>query len=625
MWRRLRSRRWLLTLTLVVTLTAAAGAAAAVRRHIRRSERPIPAPFIRILPKGPTAPEFAPARLAVDANALDETITDLNGAPIHAPYPVSVVHREGSLYYVCNYKQLFLIDLECRQARVVPPPDYMPSGWRPTGLAYDAHAQKLYVANYSGGDVLVCDASEPNLLVLTRRVTHPDLKGPEGVDFGSDGSIAVADYDGNAVFLFDAAGKLLWKHAAELPHGVAVLRQPGRADNVLATSLGGTAVLRLDRAGRLRARFGGAAWHDGHGYVYPTSVTAGPNGTLFVTDAFRGQVSLLDDDLNVFATLGGNGPGAGLFNNPYAACPSPDGERLLVADTFRDRLVEVRLRDRAVVASYRLVDAARVAVRTTYPDKRCDLAALRPLPLPTVPTAAEPFGRGLAVFLSRGAPVSVEEKTFVTLPLPRFTEATAPNLGDRWRPAIMGLASAGKYGVCVGTQGLGGLFAEYPHRFVFARNYEVEGETYLLLVSPQSADALVIGRGAAASLALCKDIWPVGETLVGPDFVLPPRRLVAEGARRIRAFRESPASGPPLEAIRSAFFPWLKADDFAREFRAAMRTPVGHDFARDCLAAADADGQRAAAERYFEALRAPGALLELSEALLAEMVLSAGS
>lgn len=624
MWRRLRSRHGLLLLTLAGTLTAAAGVAAAVRRHSHHQERPIPAPFIRILPKGPTAPAFAPARLTVDPDALDEAITDAEGAPVHAPYPVSIAHRAGSLYYVCNYRQLFLIDLDGRQARVVPPPDFMPSGWRPTGLAYDPQARKLYVANYSGSDVLVCDAANPGRLVLVRRVTHPHLKGPEGVDYGSDGSIAVADYDGNAVFLFDAAGKLLWKHAAELPHGVAVLRRPGRADNVLATSLGGAAVLRFDRAGRLQARCGGAAWHDGHGYIYPTAVTVSPSGTVLVTDAFRGQVSLLDDDLNVFAALGGNGPGAGLFNNPYAACPCPDGQRLLVADTFRDRLVEVRLRDRAVIATYRLADPARATVCPAYPGKRSDLAALRPLPLPPGPSAAEPFGRGLAVFLSRGAFISVDEGAFVTIPLPRFTAATAPNLGPRWRPAIMGLASAGPYGVCVGTQGLGGLFADYPHRFIYARNVEVEGETYLLLVSPQSADALVIGRGAAASLMLGKDVWPVGATLVGPDFVLSPRRLVEEGARRIRAFRERPGAGRPLEAIRSAFFPWLKADDFAREFRAAMRTPAGQDLARDCLAAADADGQRAAAERYFEALSAPGALLELSEALLAEMVLTAG-
>ena len=49
-----------------------------------------------------------------------------------------------------------------------------------TGLACDSANKRLYVATYTGGNVLVLDASEKTRVEPTGVLADPALKGPEG-------------------------------------------------------------------------------------------------------------------------------------------------------------------------------------------------------------------------------------------------------------------------------------------------------------------------------------------------------------------------------------------------------------------------------------------------------------
>jgi hypothetical protein len=563
--------------------------------------------------------EYAPRVLQVTPDTATVTIhkAEVPAEPVQLTYPVNVVLREGQDFYVCNYARLFLVSLDRQAAWEIARPAGLKTAWVPTALAYDAASRKLYVATYTGGTVVVVDAAERTRVKLAAVIAHQDMKGPEGVALSEDGRhVAVADYDGHGALLFTAAGKLRWRQPVPSCHGIACTRGQDGQPCIVATSLGESALCQFDFQGKLLRKIANPSWRARDSYLYPTAVVARRGGTTAVTDAFRGQVAFLDADLTMTDVLGGNGPGPGLFNNPYACCWDAGGERLLVADTFKDRLVEVDRRRRAVTRIFRLTDGRAPAASFVPPrfERGCEVAALGPT-TPPAPTLANvrPFGDGYEG--------EVDQETAVTLPLPHFGAAVGPRLGTAWHPRINGLVSASASPAVAWSLGLSGLFTDYPYRFIRAGNYDHEGHTYLLLTSPQCADVLVCGRGVTAPLPLRKDTWLFGDTLIGEDYAVEARRVVRLGAQRIAGYLSQLPGQEPLAAIRSTLFPKMKQQQFLAAFAAAMVSPEGKDFARTCLQAAGADGQRAAAQQYLQACKDKDTFY-LPEVFLAEMVLA---
>jgi DNA-binding beta-propeller fold protein YncE len=632
MFKRYFTGRRVIVLALTATLLAGTAIGAAVyqkekkRQARREAERAAAKTEWSSTPSPGTTPDlFAPrpVPLAPDCAAFPIYRPDKMARAINMTYPVNIVNREGQQFYVCNYRQLFLIDLGQQRGWEISPPEGLSSAWVPTGLFYQPATRKLYVANYTAHNVLVLDASDKAKVKLLQAISHPEMKGPEGVAVTDDGRfIAVADYDGQATFLFDSYGHKRWKHSAPSCHGVAILRTADGRRFVLSTSLAEASILKLDFDGRLVKKVANPGWQQ-HGYVYPTAIMTRADGLIAVTDAFRGQISYLDEDLGVYGVLGGNGPGPTLFNNPYGSCWNGGGDRLLVADTFKDRLVEISQKTRLITAVYPLVDPAdRKAFTARGLVRDCELDGLaHGLDAGVLGglVMAAPFGSS-HVLVRRQDNYYVDPRETFTLPLPHFTAATGKRLGTAWHCGIHGVACAARHEANAWSIGMTGLLTDYAFRFIYARNYDHEGEKYLVLSSPQSADVLVCGRGVTIPLPLHKDSWLVGDTLVGVDYVVPMRRLVEVGAARIKAFLEQPAGMAPLEAIRAGIFPKWTRDQLRAAFVGAMRSPAGHKLAQESWAAQDAEGQRAAAQRYLAACAREDSL-QLAEIFMAEMML----
>lgn len=154
---------------------------------------------------------------------------------------------------------------------------------------------------------------------------------PEGVAVSRDGSlVAVADYEGNQLWVFQRQGELAWQAEVGLAHGVAF-----GPDCVYVTSLMDKCIIRFDLLGHEDARVGRMGWGGGE-FIWPTCVFADAEGVI-VSDAHTGKITRLEHDLTVIDTFGGNGVGTGLFNMPYFAIR--DGSEYWICDTFKRRIL----------------------------------------------------------------------------------------------------------------------------------------------------------------------------------------------------------------------------------------------------------------------------------------------
>jgi DNA-binding beta-propeller fold protein YncE len=201
------------------------------------------------------------------------------------------------------------------------------AAWAPVGLAYAGGA--LYVANESGHDVLQL-AIEGDALRLVRRYTDALLVAPEGVAVEPDGAVAVTDQSAGAVLLFGADGKVAWRQPLRAAHGLTAAN-----GFVYASSLATNAISKISDAGTVVEVRGSTGVASGR-YLWPWGL-ASTGDQVLVTDAHNGRITVLDRDLNVQRTVGGNGAGMDALNFPLAAVPAADG--YWIADTFRSRVV----------------------------------------------------------------------------------------------------------------------------------------------------------------------------------------------------------------------------------------------------------------------------------------------
>ena len=205
--------------------------------------------------------------------------------------------------------------------------------WNPTGLYYDQKAKKLYVANYNGHNILKCRV-ENEKLVVELDIKHSEMISPENVAVSDDGSkIAVADYDGSAIFLFDNQGNLIWKNNLNLAHGVAI-----DEDAVYATGLMDRCVTKYTWDGKQSVLRGSLKMEGKDAYVWPTSLFIYEEYVI-LTDAHSGRVIILDKELEYVNSFGANGLGVQLLNFPYCTIVN-DGD-YFISDTFNNRILRL--------------------------------------------------------------------------------------------------------------------------------------------------------------------------------------------------------------------------------------------------------------------------------------------
>ena len=275
-----------------------------------------------------------------------------------AKQPVATVSVGQHLFVTANYYHLSLIDTAAQKVRSLA------VDWRlqkrkfvPAGLAFDPESKRLFIANYTGDNILIADLDlAQDKVVIRDELGAGLLVAPEGVAYdGEKRILASAQYDGGSVAVFEADGdawRLRCTTVVPQAHGIAIAGQ-----YVFATSLVTRELLKINSENCvIEARIGGIGWDAAAGqFMWPTTVQSLSTGMIGVSDAHTGHISVIDPDgLTVHSWFGNNGPGFGAFNMPYGF--TENAGHLLVTSTFGNRLIEFTMSGE-VLHSYSLESA----------------------------------------------------------------------------------------------------------------------------------------------------------------------------------------------------------------------------------------------------------------------------
>lgn len=207
--------------------------------------------------------------------------------------------------------------------------------WNPTGCFYNKKEDLLYLANYNGHNVLVCKISDDLTCTVLKEISTESMVSPENIYINKNGMIAVADYDGNSLFMFDNDGQLMWSRNIGLAHGVTM-----SDNNVYVTSLLDRSISSFDYNGNLIKTIGELGFEGQDKFMWPTALDY-YNKQLLITDAHTGRIYLYDEDLNYISSIGGNGASNNTFNFPYTA--NVMNHSIYVADCYNERIVILNL------------------------------------------------------------------------------------------------------------------------------------------------------------------------------------------------------------------------------------------------------------------------------------------
>ena len=205
--------------------------------------------------------------------------------------------------------------------------------WNVTGVFYDKKTDRLYVANYKGHNILVCDISYDNDVInldLVGEYSFDGMESPENI-YVKDNIIAVADYDGNALWIMDVNGNLINKADVALAHGVAI-----SDDFIFVTSLMDRKIYKYSYSGELLDEVGHEGYEGVDSFMWPTGLDV-TGEDLIVSDAHTGRIYLYDYNLNYVSSVGGIGPSDNALHFPY--CANYFNHSIYIADCFNTRIV----------------------------------------------------------------------------------------------------------------------------------------------------------------------------------------------------------------------------------------------------------------------------------------------
>lgn len=305
----------------------------------------------------------------------------------------SIVRYTSSEFLVSHYENLRILNWETGEQTNLTPVnldtcevigafdntiEMDKTRWNPTGLFYHQQSQTLYIANYNGHNILIGTVSDDEF-IAEKMIVAPGLVSPENVAVNVAGTrIAVADYDGNALFLFDGTGNLLWKQEVPLAHGVEISE-----DSVYCTSLQNREVIQFNYEGTELNRVGHLANQGVNAYMWPVSLEL-YHGQLLVSDAHTGMLTLLDDELNYISAIGSNGPYMTNFSYPYAVLAEENA--LYITDTFKSRVLQLDFQGN-IIKQISQVEPSEMSLsnleyippypyKTAYLYEKCDMIPL---------------------------------------------------------------------------------------------------------------------------------------------------------------------------------------------------------------------------------------------------------
>ena len=232
------------------------------------------------------------------------------------------------------------VDSPCRRAafRAQPALDRVIGG-RPDGSVF------LWIARVPGMAVPTGSAADIRLLAS-------GLEWPEGPEYGADGSLYVANFasSGGRISRIAADGTVSeFVETGGAPNGLAF----GPDGLLYVADAGRRAVLRVDAAGEVSVF---ATEFEGARFTAPNDLAFGPRGDLFVTDPLRNDppdpcISPVyriapDGEVHLFA---------GDIPYPEGVAVSADGSEVFVTEMRSNRLLAFPLRPDGTAGEPRMV------------------------------------------------------------------------------------------------------------------------------------------------------------------------------------------------------------------------------------------------------------------------------
>src|ERR1019366_9534911 len=231
-------------------------------------------------------------------------------------------------------------------------PPAHPAAMYPSGLTWDAHSNRLVVADTGFDRILVFSSAGAQLLSFGSFGTaHGQFDTPREVAVDGSSNIYVVDAANNRIQAFNSSGTWLWTVGAS-----------GACSSCLNTPIGITydavdkVLLVADTGHSLVKAFsptnGAWIWRSPRSILAsPREATRGPDGRIWVADYHHQEVKAFDvTSIGTSAatwtttpaiTLGdglAGGHALGELNFPYNVGFSPDGKTVYVADTGNERI-----------------------------------------------------------------------------------------------------------------------------------------------------------------------------------------------------------------------------------------------------------------------------------------------
>lgn len=249
--------------------------------------------------------------------------------------PVSMTQTGDRDFLLTNYRNVYRFDVDAGTVRPVRFEGEVPI-WNPTAVTYSPYFDQVFIANYTGNDILVAEYVD-GALSLVERVVHPEgVVGAEGIAVSNGGGfMAVASYDGWSVSLFAReAGEWVYRWTANdvvAAHGIAI-----HEDAVYAGGFG--LLVKLDLS--TGAELGRITRIEEDEILFATCVDSDEaTGDLLVSDTAAGRLFRVDENLELVSAFASNGPTYANLSMPY--CAYADGERTWVLSTYQDRILEI--------------------------------------------------------------------------------------------------------------------------------------------------------------------------------------------------------------------------------------------------------------------------------------------
>ncbi len=212
--------------------------------------------------------------------------------------------------------------------------DVNPSAWRafthrlfgggeelylvqPTGLALSPDGDRLYVADYGSGYVIVTDFKERTFRPVNAK--GEPMKGPFALAVDGDENVYVTEQRAQVVAVLDRTGRRIREFGAheklEKPTGIAI----DRRRQIVYVVDGGMQATRNHRVlayaldGRFLRQVGGTRGDKPGEFHFPTYAAVDADGNLYVADTLNFRIQVFDPDGNLTSVYGEQGDGPGTF------------------------------------------------------------------------------------------------------------------------------------------------------------------------------------------------------------------------------------------------------------------------------------------------------------------------